>query len=78
MGTVAEAAGISEAYICRHFDDKLGLVLMSVAYTDLVANRDLVALQVHAQSAAAVPEIGAAVRHEYDIGPERGRAGAAR
>lgn len=100
VGEVAEAAGISEAYVFRLFGDKLGLFLaafdhgcvqivaalaagaeraqgagttpadvldaMADAYADLIADRALVALQVHAQSAAGVPEIGAAVRHAYE------------
>lgn len=94
VSTVAEASGISEAYVFRLFGGKLGLFLaalddcygqveaamsagadrarsaapddvlgaMAEAYADLIEDRDLIALQVHAQSAASVPEIGAAVR----------------
>lgn len=35
---------------------------MAEAYAELIADRDLLALQVHAQSAASVPEIAVAVR----------------
>lgn len=35
---------------------------MGEAYADLIGNRSLLMLQVHAQSAASVPEIGAALR----------------
>ena len=35
---------------------------MGGAYADLIADRSLLMLQVHAQSAATVPEIGAALR----------------
>jgi len=35
---------------------------MGEAYAELIANRDLLLLQVHAQSAATVPEIGSALR----------------
>ena len=38
------------------------LSAMGATYADLIANRDLLALQVHAQSAANVPEIGASYR----------------
>ena len=94
---VADAAGISQAYVFRLFGDKLGLFVaaldhcyarvvdamragadrargdspsavlaaMGDAYAELLADRDLVMLQVHAQSAAAVPEIGVALRRGY-------------
>jgi AcrR family transcriptional regulator len=35
---------------------------MSVAYAELIADRDLLMLQVHAQSACDIPEIGKAMR----------------
>ena len=35
---------------------------MTLAYVELIADRDLIMLQSHAQSASSVPEIGAAVR----------------
>jgi hypothetical protein len=35
---------------------------MGEAYADLIGDRSLLMLQVHAQSAASVPEIGAALR----------------
>ncbi|MFI5783462.1 TetR/AcrR family transcriptional regulator [Nocardia sp. NPDC051570] len=91
---VAEAAGISQAYVFRLFDGKLGLFVaalehcherivttlgevadrmpdekpdvvlsaMGDAYADLISNRDLMMLQVHALSAVDVPEIAAATR----------------
>jgi AcrR family transcriptional regulator len=108
---VAEAAGISQAYVFRLFDGKLGLFVaalehcfarivealaegadrvpggspeeilaaMGEAYADLIADRDLLMLQVHAQSAAAVPEIREALRRGYasvvDFAQQRSRAG---
>jgi AcrR family transcriptional regulator len=39
---------------------------MGGAYAALIADRDLLMLQVHALSAAEVPEIGAAVRRGYE------------
>ena len=94
---VAEAAGISQAYVFRLFDGKLGLFIaalehcyaqiltalgegadrsrdgsaaeiladMGDAYADLIADRDLLRLQVHAQSAADVPQIREALRRGY-------------
>jgi len=94
---VAEAAGISQAYVFRLFAGKLGLfvavldhcharivraltqgadnasgdepedvlVAMGDAYAELIADRDLLMLQVHALSAADVPQIGDAVRRGY-------------
>ncbi|GAA4983673.1 TetR/AcrR family transcriptional regulator [Kineococcus glutinatus] len=38
------------------------LAAMGDAYAELIADRDLMMLQVHAQSAADVPEVGEAVR----------------
>lgn len=35
---------------------------MGMAYADLISDRELLMIQVHAQSAAEVPEIGAALR----------------
>src|SRR4051812_29824981 len=35
------------------------------AYADLIADRDLLLLQVHAQSVSDLPEVGAAVREGY-------------
>ena len=96
---VADAAGISQAYVFRLFGDKLGLFVaaldhcyervvaamragadrarggtpadvlaaMGDAYADLLADRDLVMLQVHAQSAATVPEIRAALHRGYAV-----------
>ena len=91
---IADAAGISPAYIFRLFDGKLGLFVetvdhcygkvaatlvaageasgsenpteilaaMSDAYVELIRDRNLIMLQVHAQSACDVPEIRDAVR----------------
>ncbi len=91
---VAEAAGVSPAYVFRLFPGKLGLFVatvehcyesvrralveggestgeaapntvldaMSEAYIQLIGDRDLLMLQVHAQSACDVPEIRQAVR----------------
>lgn len=88
---VADAAGISQAYVFRLFRDKLGLFLaaldhtfdlieraleegaatvpggtadeiltaMGDAYAGLIADRSLIMMQVHAQSASDVPEIQA-------------------
>jgi len=88
---VADAAGISQAYVFRLFRDKLGLFLaaldhtfseieraleegaasvpggspdevltaMGDAYAALIADRSLMMMQVHAQSASDVPEIRA-------------------
>lgn len=39
------------------------LQAMGEAYAELIADRSLLMLQVHAQSAASVPEIGAALRN---------------
>lgn len=107
---VAEAAGISQAYVFRLFNGKLGLFVaaldhcyeqilagleagadrvpggspeqileaMGDAYADLIADRDLLMLQVHAQSAADVPEIREALRRGYaevvDFAKQRSRA----
>ena len=94
VAEVAGAAGISQAYVFRLFDGKLGLFVaaldhcwdrvvlaleagadkaaggpaeevldaMGGAYAELIADRDLLMLQVHALSASAVPEIRDAVR----------------
>ena len=107
---VAEAAGISQAYVFRLFNGKLGLFVaaldhcyaqilsgleggadrvpggspeqileaMGDAYADLIGDRDLLMLQVHAQSAADVPEIREALRRGYadvvDLAKFRSRA----
>lgn len=47
---------------------------MTEAYADLVADRDLLMLQVHAQSAGDVPEIRAAIRRGYGSVVEHARA----
>ena len=39
---------------------------MAEAYVELIADRDLLLFQVHAQSASDVPEIGDAVRRGYE------------
>lgn len=94
---VAEAAGISQAYVLRLFGTKLGLFTatlercferveealregalgadgapapqvleaMGDAYAELIADRDLLMIQVHAQSASAVPEIRETLRRGY-------------
>jgi AcrR family transcriptional regulator len=93
---VAEAAGISQAYVLRLFGGKLGLFVaaldrcyllirealvagaskadgtpldtlekMGDAYAELIADRDLLMLQIHAQSASDIPEIRDAVRRGY-------------
>ncbi len=94
---IADAAGISQAYVFRLFGSKLGLftatlercfglieqalregaekapgapsaqvlAAMGDAYAALVADRDLLMLQVHAQSATDVPEIRDCVRRGY-------------
>ena len=91
---VAEATGISQGYVMRLFESKLGLFVSVVdhcnervnaaladaadqvsgdspeavldamidAYADLIADRSLIMIQVHAQSVADVPEIRDAVR----------------
>jgi AcrR family transcriptional regulator len=91
---VADAAGISQAYVFRLFPTKTALFVaaldhgyallraeltaaasrvgdgsptqvleaMGDAYAGLVHERDLLMLQVHAQSASDVPEVRAAVR----------------
>ena len=107
---VAEAAGISQAYVFRLFNGKLGLFVaaldhcyeqivaalaagadrasggspeqileaMADAYAELIADRELLMLQVHAQSAADVPEIREALRRGYaeivDFAKQRSRA----
>lgn len=95
---VADAAGISQAYVFRLFTSKLGLFVaaleecyarveqslvegaeqargesptrvleaMGDAYADLIADRDLLMLQVHAQSASDVHEVRDAVQHGYE------------
>lgn len=94
VASVAEHAGISQAYVFKLFPSKELLFVtaleqcfelieaalergaaasptqspdailsaMGQAYAELIADRSLLMLQVHAQSAAAVPEIGAALR----------------
>jgi len=94
VAEVAEAAGVSTAYVFRLFPGKLGLFVatldhcydlvtaalvrggeaagavgpdavlaaMTTAYVDLIKDRNLIMVQVHAQSACDVPEIRDAVR----------------
>jgi AcrR family transcriptional regulator len=103
---VADAAGISQAYVFRLFPSKVDLFVaalerayalvrerlstaaseagggsprdvlaaMGDAYADLVDERDLLMLQVHAQSAADVPAIRAAIRRGYGSVVEHARA----
>ncbi len=91
---VAAAAGISQAYVFRLFDGKLGLFLAALEhcydqivrtlrqsaerlpaataaeildqmgddYAELIADRTLIKLQIHALSASDVPEIKEATR----------------
>ncbi|RIJ52341.1 TetR/AcrR family transcriptional regulator [Clavibacter lycopersici] len=91
---VAQASGVSPAYVFRLFPGKLGVFVaavdrcyelvaaalakageeaastdptdrleaMTLAYIALIEDRDLIRLQVHAQSACEVPEIREAVR----------------
>lgn len=110
---VADAAGISQAYVFRLFKGKLGLFVaaldhcyeqievalaagadrvpdgsaeqilqaMGDAYTELIADQNLLMLQVHAQSASDVPEIRAAQRRGLqrivEFAAERSGAGPA-
>ncbi|MFY7066854.1 TetR/AcrR family transcriptional regulator [Nocardiopsis changdeensis] len=94
---IADAAGISQAYVFRLFGSKLGLftatldrcfglieqalregaekapgapasqvlAAMGDSYAELIADRDLLMLQVHAQSAADVPEVRECMRRGY-------------
>ena len=94
VSAIAEAAGVSPAYVFRLFPGKVALFAATVehcyelvraalvagsaraeggtpneildamtdAYVDLIRDRDLIMLQVHAQSATDVPEIREAVR----------------
>ncbi len=94
VATVAEAAGVSPAYVFRLFPGKVGLFVATVdhcydrvvatlveggesagsqdpgvvlgamtgAYVELIRDRDLIMLQVHAQAACDVPEIRDAVQ----------------
>lgn len=94
---VADAAGISQAYVLRLFGGKLGLFVaaldrcyllirealaagaeqmpdgtpaevldaMGDAYAALISDRDVLMLQIHAQSASDVPEIREAMRRGY-------------
>jgi len=107
---IAEAAGISQAYVFKLFPTKLELFTavvercyeridaqmnraadkagkaktdkvldaMAAAYTKLIADRDVLMLQVHAQAASDVPEIREAVRHGVSrlIATAKGRSGA--
>ncbi|WP_350348699.1 TetR/AcrR family transcriptional regulator [Agromyces sp. G08B096] len=60
LSALAEGAKSAEG----HSPDAV-LDAMGGAYAALIADRDLLMLQVHAQSAAEVPEIGAALRRGY-------------
>ncbi len=94
---VADAAGISQAYVFRLFPNKVDLFVAALehcyalvreeltagaarvpggspqdvlaaltdAYAGLADDRDLLMLQVHAQSASDVPQIRAAIRRGY-------------
>jgi AcrR family transcriptional regulator len=94
---IADATGISQAYVFRLFGSKLGLFTASLdrcfalvgnalregadraagapavqvleamgdAYAELIADRDLLMLQVHAQSATGIPEVRETLRRGY-------------
>lgn len=53
---------VSGAEASAASDPTARLEAMSVAYIDLISDRSLIALQVHAQSACSVPEIREAVQ----------------
>ena len=106
VAEVAEAAGISQAYVFRLYPSKVDLFVAALehcyalvreelttgasrvpdgsphevlaaltdAYAGLVSDRDLLMLQVHAQSASDVPEIRAATRRGYASLVEHARA----
>jgi AcrR family transcriptional regulator len=106
VAAVADAAGISQAYVFRLFPTKTALFVaaldqcyaqvraelsaaadrvagdppaqvleaMREAYAGLVGERDLLMLQVHAQSACDVPEVRAAIRRGYGAVVEHARA----
>ncbi|MDT0305204.1 TetR/AcrR family transcriptional regulator [Streptomonospora wellingtoniae] len=97
VADVAAAAGISQAYVFRLFDGKLGLFVAAVdrchrliedalrlgaekasgdspaevleamgdAYAELIADRSVLMMLVHAQSVADIPEVRAAVQRGY-------------
>jgi len=56
------AAMVAGAATCEDSDPARKLDAMSAAYVDLIRDKTLIALQVHAQSACDVPEIQDAVR----------------
>lgn len=61
---VVEALGRGAATTTDQSPDGV-LDAMGGAYAELISDRTLLMLQVHAQSAAEVPEIGAALRRGY-------------
>lgn len=61
---VVEALGRGAETSTDHSPDGV-LDAMGGAYAELISDRTLLMLQVHAQSAAEVPEIGAALRRGY-------------
>jgi AcrR family transcriptional regulator len=61
---VVEALGRGAEGTTDHSPDGV-LDAMGGAYAELISDRTLLMLQVHAQSAAEVPEIGAALRRGY-------------
>jgi AcrR family transcriptional regulator len=105
VAEVADAAGISQAYVFRLFPSKVDLFVaalercyalvrerltagasgvaggspqqvldaMGDAYAGLVDERDLLMLQVHAQSASDVPQVRAAIRRGYGSVVEHAR-----
>jgi len=61
---VVDALGRGAESTADHSPDGV-LDAMGGAYAELIADRTLLMLQVHAQSAADIPEIGAALRRGY-------------
>lgn len=61
---VVEALGLGAEATSDHSPEGV-LDAMGGAYAELISDRRLLMLQVHAQSAAEVPEIGAALRRGY-------------
>jgi AcrR family transcriptional regulator len=64
FGRVLEVLGVGAGDATDHSSDAI-LHAMCRAYSSLLREPDLLRLQMHAQSAADVPEIGAALRRGY-------------
>lgn len=64
FGRILELLGEGARRSADHSPDSI-LAAMRRAYAQLLAQPDLLCLQMHAQSAADVPEIGAALRRGY-------------